>query len=249
MATVAEISTNLPKRLPGRRYDRQFFFAMALLLVAVVAIGFAPTYYLVGGFRAPLPSRIVHIHAAVFSTWMILLVVQTGLISARRVGWHRNLGLAGFMLAGAMVVTVVLTAADFAMRAKGAPNEELLLGLLAITFTDAFDFAVLAGFAYALRRNAAAHKRLIIIATAGITRAAFNRWHIPILFHQFYAAYAATYVFLLLLAAYDLWTTRRIHRATIWGSAFLIFMGQMTRFIGPTATWHAFAHWVQSWGV
>ena len=41
----------------------------------------------------------------------------------------------------------------------------------------------------------------------------------------------------------------RFHRATIWGSAFLIVMGQMTRFIGPSAPWHAFAHWVQSWGV
>jgi len=49
------------------------------------------------------------------------------------------------------------------------------------------------------------------------------------LFHQFYAAYAATYVFLILLAAYDLWSTRRIQRAMIWGSAFLILMGQMTR--------------------
>jgi hypothetical protein len=51
-------------RLPGRKYDRQFFFAMTVLLAAVVAIGFAPTYYLAGLLRAPLPSRIVHIHAA-----------------------------------------------------------------------------------------------------------------------------------------------------------------------------------------
>ena len=249
MATDAAISANLPKRLPGRKYDRQFFFAMTLLLVAVVAIGFAPTYYLAGVFRAPLPSRIVHVHGAVFSTWMILLIVQTGLISAKRVGWHRKLGVAGFLLACGMVVTVILTAADFALRAKGAPNSEQLLGLLVVPFTDAFTFAVLAGFAYALRKNAAAHKRLIIIATAGISRAALVRWHIPILLHQMQAAYTATYVFLVFLVAYDLWSTRRIHRATIWGGAFLILMGQIGHYIGPTAAWHAFARWVQSWGV
>ncbi|HEV2487983.1 MAG TPA: hypothetical protein VGT08_20855 [Terracidiphilus sp.] len=96
------------------------------------------------------------------------------------------------MLACGMVVTVVLTAADFATRAKGIPNFEVLLGLLVVPFTDAFTFAVLAGFAYALRKNAAAHKRLIIIAAAGITRAALVRWHIPILFHHMYAAYTAT---------------------------------------------------------
>ena len=249
MATDAAISANPPKRLPGRKYDRQFFFAMTLLLVAVVAIGFAPTYYLAGVFRAPLPSRIVHIHGAVFSTWMILLVVQTGLISTKRVGWHRKLGVAGFLLACGMVVTVLLTAADFAMRAKAIPNSEPLLTLLVVPFTDATAFAVLAGFAYALRRNAAAHKRLIIIATAGITRAALVRWHVPILFHQQHAAYMATYIFLVLLAAYDLWSMRKIHRATIWGSLFLISMGQIGGFIGPTASWHAFAHWVQSLGI
>lgn len=249
MATAAGIPANPSKRLAERKYDRPFFLAMALLLATVAAIGFAPTYYLAGALRASLPSRIVHIHAVIFTTWMLLLVTQTALISARKVRWHRTLGMAGFVLACAMVISVVLTGADLAMRAKGKPNSEAVLGLLSITFTDAFDFAVLAGFACALRRNAAAHKRLIIIATACITRAAFNRWHIAILFHQFYAAYAATYIFLLLLAAYDLWSSHRIQRATIWGSAFLIFMGQMSRFIGPTASWHTFAHWMQSWGI
>ena len=193
---------------------------MTVLLAAVVAIGFAPTYYLAGGFLAPLPSRIVHIHAAVFSTWMILLMVQTGLISAKRVGWHRKLGMAGFVLAIAMVVMVVLTAAGLAVRVKGAPSMELVLGLLSVTFTDAFDFAVLAGFAYALRRDAAAHKRLIIIATACLIQVAFFRWNVPILFRQVYPAYLATYASLLLLVAYDLWSTRKIHLVRSGGVCF-----------------------------
>ena len=99
------------------------------------------------------------------------------------------------------------------------------------------------------RKNAAAHKRLIINATAGITRAALVRWHVPILFQHQHAANTATYVFLVLLAVYDLWSTHKIHRATIWGSVFLILMGQIGRFIGPTAPWHAFAHWMQNLGV
>ena len=249
MATVSEVLSNLPKRLQGRKYDRQFFFAITFLLMAVVVIGFAPTCYLAGVFRAPpLPSAMVHFHGAVFSSWMLL--VQTGLISAKRVGWYRNLGVAGFLLACVMVVVVAMrTAADLAARLKAVPNSEPTLSFLDVPFVDAFDFAVLAGFAYALRRNATAHKRLIIIATAGISGAAFFRWHVAILFHDGYAAYAASYVFLLLLATYDLWSTHKIHRATIWGSAFLVFMEQISRFIGPSAPWHAFAHWVQSLGI
>ena len=249
MTVDAAVPANISKRLPGRRYDRQFFSAMAVLLTTVVVIGFAPTYYLAGGFMAPLPSRIVHIHALVFSAWMILLIVQTGLISAKRVGWHRKLGMAGFVLAAAMVVVVVLTAAGLAERAKGAASMELVLGLLAFTFTDAFDFAVLAGSAYALRRDGAAHKRLIIIATVCLTRAAFFRWHLPFLFRQMYAAYVATYILLLLLVAYDIWSTRKIHRATMFAGLFLIVMGQLAWLISPSAPWHSFAHWVQGWGI
>jgi hypothetical protein len=66
--------------------------AMVLLLVAVVAIGFSPTYYGAGVFRAPLPSPIVHFHGAVFSLWMLLQILQTGL-SASKVKWHRTLGM------------------------------------------------------------------------------------------------------------------------------------------------------------
>jgi hypothetical protein len=243
------VSLNPSRRLPGRKYDRPFFLAIVLLQLVVVAIGFGPTYYLAGVFRAPLRNPIVHIHGAVFSTWMLLLLVQSGLISARRVDWHRKLGVAGFLLACLMVVMAVLVAADVTAQVKGLPDAELILGFLVVPFVDAFDFAVLAGFAYALRKDPAAHKRLIIIATAGITGAAFFRWHTAALFHHEIAAYVASYVFLLLLVAYDLWSTHKLHRATIWGSLFLIVMEQSTRFIGPRAPWHAFMHWVQTWGV
>jgi hypothetical protein len=173
MANTSTRDVSVGVRLPGKRYDRQFFMAMAILLFAVIAIGFAPTYYRAGFFRAPLPSRIVHIHAAVFSSWMLLLLVQTTLISAKRVRWHRQLGMAGFVLACLMVVMGFLIFADLAARVKPLPDSDAILGSLIVPFTDAFDFGVLAAMAYSLRRNPAAHKRLIVIATAGISGAAF----------------------------------------------------------------------------
>ena len=49
-----------------------------------------------------------------------------------------------------------------------------------------------------------------------------------------------------ILVAYDLWSTRKVHRATIWAGAFLIFVQQIRIPIGRTATWHAFATWIQT---
>ena len=247
MATTVNKLDGVRANLPGRRYDRQFFMTMAILLTAVVTIGFAPSYYLAGVFRAPLPSTIVHIHGAVFSCWMLLLLVQTGLVSAKRVQLHRKLGMAGFILACLMVVMAVLTASDAMARAKSAPNSEATLGFLVVTFVEASVFAVLAASAYALRRNPAAHKRLILIATAGIAGPAFFRWHVSFLYHDPYAAHYATSMFLAILAAYDLWSTHKIQRATLWGSVFQVFMEQcVTRVTGPSVAWHGFAHWVQS---
>src|SRR5260370_25475460 len=86
--------------LPGRRYDHLFFSAMALLMLATVFVGFARTYYLAGVFHAPLPSRIIHVHGAVFSCWILLLVTQASLASAGRVDIHCRLGTAVVLLAG-----------------------------------------------------------------------------------------------------------------------------------------------------
>jgi hypothetical protein len=59
---LEELSTSLP----GRRYDHGFFSAMAVLILAAVLAGFAPSYYFAGMFRAPLPSTIIHVHGACF---------------------------------------------------------------------------------------------------------------------------------------------------------------------------------------
>src|SRR4030095_11486970 len=99
-----ETSGKPARILPGRGFDHWFFSGMALLMLVTVLVGFAPTYYLAGVFRAPLPSLIIHLHGAAFSCWIVLLVVQTSLIAARRVDIHRRLGLAGFTLACLMVV-------------------------------------------------------------------------------------------------------------------------------------------------
>src|SRR5438128_1821798 len=52
-------------------------------------------------------------------------------------------------------------------------------------------------------------------------------------------------IFLLALVPYDLWSTRRIHRATLWSGIFLILIEQSRIPIGKTALWHTFATWAR----
>jgi FtsH-binding integral membrane protein len=231
--------------LPGRRFDHIFFSVTALMMAATVYVGFAPTYYMAGIFRAPLPSTIIHIHGAAFTGWILLLITQTSLASAGRVDIHRRLGLLGFCLASVMVVLGVLAATDRLARASAPPGSDPYFFYI-IPLGDMIIFATLIFFAYRSRSNPAAHKRIIYVATVGLLIAAIARWPISLVHRKAPNAAIASYIFLLLLVAYDLWSTRRIHRATLWASGFLIFIQQIRLPIGRTAAWHSFAAWLQS---
>jgi hypothetical protein len=63
---------------------RSLFSAMAVAILASVFVGFAKSYYLAGVFKAPLPNLLIHIHCAVFSSWILLLIVQTSLVGVRK---------------------------------------------------------------------------------------------------------------------------------------------------------------------
>jgi FtsH-binding integral membrane protein len=236
---------NVVKVVPGRRFDHVFFSGMALLLLATVFVGFARTYYLAGVFHAPLPSLIIHLHGAVFSCWILLLVTQTSLVSAGRVDIHRRLGIAGFLLACLMVVMGVLAATDTLLRNGGPPGGDPRAFYI-VPMTDMMIFATLIFFAFRSRSNSATHKRLILIATIGLSIAAIARW--PMVHRTPGRGALISYIFLLMLVAYDLWSTHKIHRATLWAGAFVIFVQQIRLPLGHTAAWHTFASWVQALG-
>jgi FtsH-binding integral membrane protein len=115
-----------------------------------------------------------------------------------------------------------------------------------IPMTDMVIFATLITLAYRSRRDSAAHKRYIYVATVGLLIAAIARWPMSFVHRNAPKAALVSYAFLLLLIAYDLWSTRKVHRATIWASSILIFVQTVRLPIGKTAAWHAFAAWVQS---
>jgi len=232
-------------RLPGRRYDHLFFSGTALLMLATVFVGFGPTYYWAGGFRAPLPSFILHLHGAAFTSWILLLVTQTSLVAAGRVNVHRRLGIAGFFLACLMVILGVLAAMDSLVRGGGRPGRDAK-GFFLVPLSDMLVFSTLILLAYRFRSNPPTHKRLVFVATTGLLIAAVARWPLPLIHGHPGRAGLLSCTFLVLLGLYDLWSTHKVHRVTLWAGAGLVFVQQARIPLGKTATWHAFAAWVQS---
>ena len=244
---MATATASAVRHHPGRRYDHYFFSGMAILILATVFLGFAHTYYLAGVFRAPLPAPIIHVHGAIFSCWVLLLITQTSLVSAHRVDLHRRLGIAGFLVACLMVVLGILAATNALGRNFAPPGLDPLT-FYVIPVGDMLIFATLIFFAFHERTNPAAHKRLIMLATISLLIAAIARWPFAWVFLKPLVAQMVTYIFLLALIAYDLWSQGKVHRATIWGSIFLIVMQLVRVPFGKTAMWHAFAAWAQKLG-
>ena len=214
-------------------------------MLAAVLVGFGPTYYFAGVFNAPLPSRIIHVHGALFSCWMLLLIAQNSLAWVGRVDIHKKLGLFGFVLACVMVVVGWVAATDRLVRGTAPPGLDTYFFYI-VPMTDMVIFATMIFFAFRARRDPPTHKRIIYIATVGILIAAIARFHVSWLFHNAAHAAIASYVLLVLLVGYDLWSMRKVHRATLWAGGFLIVVQQARLPIGKTAAWHSFAAGVQS---
>ncbi|MGA2019947.1 MAG: hypothetical protein ABSH02_05095 [Candidatus Sulfotelmatobacter sp.] len=244
---VARRQTGISRHQSDDRFDNLFFSGMAVVILGSVFVGFARSYYLAGMFKAPLPNLLVHIHGAVFSSWILLLIVQTSLVAAGRVDLHRRLGLLGFALACLMVIVGLLAATDSLGR-HFAPGDAgvSVRAFSTVTLTTMLAFSTLIYFAFRNRFNPAAHKRFILIATIAILDAAFVRWPVPAQWWGLRAAsFLCTIPLLLSIMSYDYWSRGKVHRATIWASVFVVVLQQLRDPIGHSAPWQAFALWVQ----
>lgn len=230
---------------PGR-YDRIFYSGMAISMGLVAFIGFARTYYLSWYFGThgtisggPL-TAIVHIHAALFTAWVLLFVAQTSLVAAHRVAVHRRMGVAVAVLAGLMVVAGTTIAIALARRGGGPPGvspEQFL----AIPLGDVAAFGALVATALWRRRNKEAHKRLMLLAYLAILAAPVARFP-GVLARGPFAFYGLAFIpFLAAAVIYDGVTRGRIHPVYLWAGGLLVASVPLRLMISATPAWHRLA--------
>jgi len=229
----------------NRTRERAFFAGMALLFIATVLLGFRKSYFPLGAKPAALTSWVIVLHAAIFSLFLVLFLIQTALISARKVKWHKQFGLWIFGLACIMVPLGIFAAMDELHRkaATGPPwpsgQDPRTFSLVSVM--GMVMFSTLMAAAYITRRKPDAHKRLALYAVLSMMDAATDRWpwqawgviHIA-LWQQ------CVYILLLLLPVfYDLLSLRRIHWATMVAAPFTFVLHRIEIPLGATAAWHA----------
>ena len=186
-----------------------FYFCMSLLIAAVVVYGFSQTIdrKLLHSIH-PTPF-LLSIHAAIFSSWIVLYIVQSALIRTGNVRIHRMLGWFGVALGVAIPIIGTITAVtmrrfDLQYRdlARGAP-------LLRTALLDLSSFTIPFALAIYWRGTPERHRRLMLIATCALTAAAFVRF--PPVFHSWPFFYVGVDSLILLGVLRDLIVNRRIH--------------------------------------
>lgn len=230
-------------------YDRVFYSTMAIAMALTVFVGFAPTYYLrlfgdepMVNFGGLPFTPLVHLHGVLFTGFVVLFIAQTALVASHRVAVHRRLGIAGGLLAAAMVVVGTATAIRGAARGAGPPGIDPLVSM-AIPLFSMLRFPAFVAAALLLRRNKEAHKRLMLLAYISLMSAAVLR--LPGVEPLGTLGFdGLSFLFLLAGVIYDLVTRRRVHAAYIWGGALLVASVPLRLMASGTETWRAFAEFV-----
>jgi hypothetical protein len=188
---------------------RPFYIGASLLMGLIAVVGFWPTYFgplVTGTIAQPL---LIHIHATVFTGWLVLFLTQAVLAATKQVAWHLRLGKIGIGYGALLVVVGLITGALRSSRLPlGGPAEDLL-------FAATADMIVFAGFftaAIAYRRKPQVHKRLMMVAANMLLIAAVARMKfIPAPPGGLPLFLAIWFLPLISAMAYDWWSQSRIH--------------------------------------
>lgn len=219
-----------------------FFTGLSVAMFVIVFVGFSRSYYLKAVFGTPALPALYHVHGALFTTWMLLMILQPALVAAGRTPLHRQLGAAGGVLAAGMAAMAFFVSIDQGRRGAAPPGMSAL-AFMAVPLATVVVFPALVGAALWWRQFPATHKRLMLLATMELLPAGVGRW--PVL-NQYgpLAFFGGADLAIVALLAYDRITTGRFHRASVWGGAFLVGSQVLRVLITATDTWQAFARWL-----
>ena len=245
--------------------DRWIFVFMAGWFIAIVLTGFIPDSLMKvaavqSGARPPFPI-VMHMHAVLMGSFLLLLLTQTVLMATGRREYHMQLGIAAFVLAPALVVVGLILAPTMyyqlldSLRAAppGPLREKLQQGvllsenikLIQIYIGLLFSLFLVIGLR-ARGRDAGLHTRRMILATAIALPAGIDR--ITWLPTTFPASPLGSELYTLAavspMLVWDVIRNRSVHRAYwIWLGVFLP-VALVVNALWDTPWWHATARHV-----
>ena len=223
------------------RSSKQIYLGISLVMVAIIAAGFWPSYFGLLLSDELQKELFIHVHALVMVFWMLLFITQIALAATRRVApenravWY----FVGMVVLVSGIATAVLRFAT--MRADGLvePARQFVIWPL-------LDMVIFAAFlvpAILYRRKPEIHKRLMIVATTNLLVAAVFRavgQDTPILHLAFVLLWLSP-IFIAMI--FDFKRKRLVHPVYVTG-AIVLTVSSFRDIAATTDLWLAFTPWL-----
>lgn len=204
-----------------------FYVGAAVVLLLVVLVGFAPTFYLRAATAPELSWQVV-VHGLILTAWFLMFALQAALVAGRRTALHRALGWVGAMIGLAVVVSGGMATLYWAAEIAAEGRLEAVMPAVRIlawsNTASIVAFAILLAAAIVLRRRPDAHKRLMLLASISIIQPALARiFRWPVFeapgMEGVMLAVAVSFVMVGALIVHDLLLRKSLHPATVAGAA------------------------------
>ncbi|MDX1405212.1 MAG: hypothetical protein R3192_11775 [Woeseiaceae bacterium] len=231
------------RAVPHRPEIAGIYPIISLLMIAIIALGFWPSYFGLLMGKGVEKELFIHVHAFVFVSWMALFVTQASFIALGRRALHRKLGqfvmFYGFLVLVVGVVTAILR--FWTMNADGLvePARQFVIWPL-------LDMVIFAGFfvpAIIYRRQPEIHKRLMIVATTNLIVAAAFR-AVGLATPMTHLIFVLLWLSPILVAmVHDFVRRRLVHPVYVIGVAVLT-ISSFRDAVTSTDVWLAFTQWL-----
>ena len=224
---------------------------LGILWVGVLA-GFGVDFPRYLRENPPAPF-IIHVHAVVFTVWLLLLTAQVLLVVRNRVAWHRNLG--WFMTGWAGLMAILGPVAAVVRQIVNAGPGTFDPPFLSVNIVDIVGFLALLAWGIALRKNPAAHRRMMLLSAIcvagdpGFSR--FTGWIWPdnpaSIFVWFLWCFYGNVLLIGLMAVWDWWRGRLV-RSFVIGASSLVAAEVVATLLYWWPPWKALTTaWVIAW--
>lgn len=236
--------------------ERRYYLIAGCLILIAVAAGFRHFYLagraVDGGPVTQQIAALVALHGTLMTCWILLFIVQSGLIVRGNRKLHMSLGVGVAILAGLILVVGTITALSSIHFTPAAadppwgPHRFLVVPLTALC-----GFGLLVGLGLINRRKPAVHRPMMLLGTLSAAGAGIDR--IPAFTNPLFgASHGSLFVtiFGTVLIAGALLGLLKAAITRRWGGDFVIayVLLAVVSVLGPavsaTAWWPHFAAWI-----
>lgn len=247
---MATIAAPAPRARVGK-----FYVTMAAIFVAIAFSGFFMTYWVQVAQGTFTGSAMLHLHGLLFSAWTLFFLSQAIMMANGRYRSHRKWGLLGISLATAMLFVGLAVALQGLQARLDAGHGEAARAFAIVPISGIILFGGLVTAAIANLRRPEWHKRLMLVASAGILQAAIARFFLlaatggvavrpgagpPMPVER--SLMPGMVVLALVVAAmiHDRRTHGRVHPAYWWGFGAMVAVQVGRPMFGYSSTWYRF---------